>query len=285
MSAIGEISKGMGTTLKNFFKKPITVQYPKQMRNFHPRFRGAVAFVRDQDTGKERCVGCGLCSAVCPANCLTVVPGVDEHGIRNAKIYLYDMSRCVFCGMCVEVCPELALVMTHEFELSVTDRSDLVLDAEAMLKLADREKERTGQAIEEPGFPAITVLADGTPAPSAFALHSQLDPRIQRGKFQSHQPLMGTAPHGYPMPYKDYLAKEQSGLPLAQGNLPPVLREIQNNYLPEDQRRPLSPAAQAFANQEQEERTHLLTAAQIDEPVEHHQIVVDKTEQATKEKK
>ena len=105
MAAIGEIAKGMGTTLKNFFKKPVTVQYPKEMRNFHPRFRGAVGFVRDQDTGKERCVGCGLCSAVCPANCLTVVPGVDEHGIRNAKIYLFDMSRCVFCGMCVEVCP------------------------------------------------------------------------------------------------------------------------------------------------------------------------------------
>ena len=140
--------------------------------------------------------------------------------------------------MCSAVCawksaPELALVMTHEFELSVTDRSDLVLDTEAMLKLSDREKERTGQAIEEPGFPAITVLADGSEVASTFAKHNELDPRIQRGKFQSHQPLMGTAPHGYPMAYKDYLAKEQSGQPLAQGNLPPVLREIQNKYLPE----------------------------------------------------
>ena len=279
MSALGEIGRGMGTTLKNFFKKPITVQYPKQMRNFHPRFRGAVGFVRDQDTGKERCVGCGLCSAVCPANCLTVVPGIDEHGIRNAKIYLYDMSRCVFCGMCVEVCPELALVMTHEFELSVEDRSDLVLDAEAMLKLADREKERTGEAIEEPGFPAITHLMDGTPAPSAFAKHNQLDVRIQRGNFQSHQPLMGLAPHGYPMKYQDYLAKEEAGKPLAQGNLPPVLQEIQNKYLPEDMRTPQSKPALAFANDEQEDRTHLLTAAEI-EPVMHHQIVDDKDGEA-----
>ncbi len=269
---LGEIAKGLSITFGNMFKKPITIQYPKQMRNFHPRFRGAVAFVRDQDTGKERCVGCGLCSAVCPANCLTVVPGVDEHGIRNAKIYLYDMSRCVFCGMCVEVCPELALVMTHEFELAVSDRSDLVLDTEAMLKLADREKERTGQAIEEPGFPAITT-SNGIASPSSFAKHTELDPRIQRGNFQSHQPLLGTAPHGYPMEYKAYLAKEQAGKPLALGNLPPVLKEIQNKYLSDDLKTPLPKAAQLEANEKREERTHLLTTAEINEPVKEHEIV------------
>jgi NADH-quinone oxidoreductase subunit I len=269
---IGDFVKGMSVTLRNMLNKPITVQYPKQMRNFHPRFRGAVAFVRDQETGKERCVGCGLCSAVCPANCLTVVPGVDEHGIRNAKIYLYDMSRCVFCGMCVEVCPELALVMTHEFELGVNDRSELVLDAEAMLELADKEKERTGQAIEEPGFPAITT-AGGIPAVSTFAKHTELDPRIQRGKFQSHQPLLGKAPHGYPMAYEEYLAKEKSGKPLALGNLPPVLKEIQNKYLPNDQKTPLPKAAQLQADEKFEERTHLLTTAELNEPVLKHEII------------
>ncbi len=281
LGEINEIRKGMGITLRNFFRKPLTIQYPKQMRNFHPRFRGAVAFVRDQDTGKERCVGCGLCSAVCPANCLTVVPGVDEHGIRNAKIYLYDMSRCVFCGMCVEVCPELALVMTHEFELSVTERSELVLDAEAMLKLADKEFERTGQAIEEPGFPAITT-ANGLPVASAFAKHKELDIRIQRGNFQSHQPLMGTAPHGYPMPYEKYLEKEQAGKPLAQGHLPPVLREIQNKYLPEDSQNPLSAAAKQYADEVltgPDDRTNLLTAADT-QPTMTHQIIEDKDGQA-----
>jgi len=269
---IGDFVKGMSVTLRNMLNKPITIQYPKQMRNFHPRFRGAVAFVRDQETGKERCVGCGLCSAVCPANCLTVVPGVDEHGIRNAKIYLYDMSRCVFCALCVEVCPELALVMTHEFELSVDDRSKLVLDAEAMLALADKEKERTGQAIEEPGFPAITTTS-GIPAVSTFAKHSELDPRIQRGKFQSHQPLLGKAPHGYPMAYNEYLAKEKSGKPLALGNLPPVLKEIQNKYLPDNLKTPLPKAAVLEAADQLEDRTHLITSAQLNEPVLEHEII------------
>lgn len=264
-----EIATGMSITLGNFFKKRITVQYPQQMRNFHPRFRGAVAFVRDQETGKERCVGCGLCAAVCPANCLTVVPGVDDNGIRNAKIYLYDMSRCVFCAMCVEACPELALVMTHEFELATEDRSQMVLDAEAMLKLADRETERSGERIEEPGFPAITD------APSTFAKHKELDPRIQRGNFQSHQPFLGTAPHGYPMKWEDYLAKKNAGKPLAQGTLPPFLKEIQNQYLPDDEKTPL-PRLQPIAEETEYEknRTNLLTAADITK-VEKHVWVDD----------
>jgi NADH-quinone oxidoreductase subunit I len=263
-----EIAVGMGITLGNFFKKRVTVQYPQQMRNMNPRFRGAVAFVRDQETGKERCVGCGLCAAICPANCLTVVPGVDEHGIRNAKIYLYDMSRCVFCGMCVEVCPELALVMSHEFELATDDRSKMVLDAEAMLKLADREKERSGVTIEEPGFPAIT---DGK---GAFIRHDELDPRIQRGKFQSHQPFLGVLPHGYPMPYKDYLAKIDKAEPVADGTLPSHLVEIQNKVLPDEDKTPL-PRTGSPINEETEgskERTDLSTVAN-ETKVEEHQYV------------
>lgn len=263
---LGEIAKGMGVTLKNFFKKPITVQYPKQIRHMHPRFRGAVGFVRDEQTGKERCVGCGLCSAVCPAQCLTVVPGVDEHGIRNAKIYLYDMSRCVFCGMCVEVCPELALVMTHEFELSVADRSELVLDAEGMLRLADRELERTGHAIEEPGFPAFAN------APSGFMGHKTIPEKAQKGNFQSHQPLLGTLPHGYPMHYNDYLKKKESGVPLAEGNLPPQLREIQNNYLPEGEKQPMPKALEEFADHVKEVRTSLPAAGDVN-PVYRHQVM------------
>jgi NADH-quinone oxidoreductase subunit I len=261
-----EIAVGLGVTMKHAFKKKVSIQYPKLMRNFHPRFRGAVAMVRDQETGKERCVGCGLCAAVCPANCLTVVPGADENGIRNAKIYLYDMSRCVFCSYCVEVCPELALVMTHEFELSVDDRSKLVLDADAMLRLADREKERTGQAIEEPGFPAVSD------APSTFLKHSELDPRIQRGKFQSHQPLLGTLPHGYPMPYKDFLKKKTEAKPLAQGTLPPHLQEIQNKFLPEDARVPMPKTIEAQITNAEEVRTNLLTAADTTEIQKHTYI-------------
>ncbi len=34
------ILKGMGITLRHFFKKKVTVQYPEQKREFSPVFRG-----------------------------------------------------------------------------------------------------------------------------------------------------------------------------------------------------------------------------------------------------
>ncbi len=57
---------GMWITLKHFFRTPITFQYPKERRVLKPRFRGAVVFVPDAETGREKCVGCGLCAQVCP---------------------------------------------------------------------------------------------------------------------------------------------------------------------------------------------------------------------------
>lgn len=259
----------MGVTLKNFFSKPITVRYPMQIRNMHPRFRGAVGFVRDSETGRERCVGCGLCSAICPAQCLTVVPGIDQDGIRNAKIYLYDMSRCVFCGYCVEACPELALVMTHEFELAVDDRSKLVLDAEAMLALADRELERTGKEIEEPGFPAFDN------APSGFLKHKELPEKAQHGNYQIHQPYLGKLPHGYPMKWEEYLKKKEAGIPLAQGNLPPPVKDIQNQYLPDDEKKPMPKALEEFAQAAHQKRTKLITTAQTNDVYSHEVVDQD----------
>jgi hypothetical protein len=70
------------------------------------------------------------------------------------------------------------------------------------------------------------------------------------------------------MPYSDYLKKVQSGQPLAQGNMPPVLREIQNQYLPDDQKLPMPKAAQTMANEEKTVRTRLITGA--DEPLRQH---------------
>ena len=51
--------------------------------------------------GTGLCVGCGTCSAMCPANAITLT-------INNAKgIYLpkIDFSKCVGCSICVKCCP------------------------------------------------------------------------------------------------------------------------------------------------------------------------------------
>mgnify|MGYP003353705967 FL=1 len=53
------IFKGMLITLKHFFRKKATVQYPEQERPFSPVFRGLHILNRDEE-GRERCTACGL---------------------------------------------------------------------------------------------------------------------------------------------------------------------------------------------------------------------------------
>src|SRR5436305_14928893 len=60
----------------------ITQQYPEEHYLPYPRFRGRHV-LRRHENGLEKCVGCALCAAACPAHCIRVVAGenTDEHRI------------------------------------------------------------------------------------------------------------------------------------------------------------------------------------------------------------
>ncbi|NHW22378.1 4Fe-4S binding protein, partial [Escherichia coli] len=60
------IVKGMSITLKHFFKKDSTIQYPEQEKPRAKVWRGRHVLKRD-DEGRERCTACGLCAVACPA--------------------------------------------------------------------------------------------------------------------------------------------------------------------------------------------------------------------------
>ena len=102
--------KGFAVTFRQIFKKPITQQYPEYKRPVYPRFRGRHRLWRHEN-GLEKCVGCSLCAAACPADCIRVV--ADENtadnrvspGERYARIYEINLSRCIFCGYCELACP------------------------------------------------------------------------------------------------------------------------------------------------------------------------------------
>ena len=102
--------KGFAVTFRQLFKKPITQQYPEYKRPVYPRFRGRHK-LHLHENGLEKCVGCSLCAAACPADCIRVV--ADENtpdnrvspGERYARIYEINMSRCIFCGYCELACP------------------------------------------------------------------------------------------------------------------------------------------------------------------------------------
>ncbi len=119
----------------------ITQQYPEEHYVPYPRFRGRHV-LRRHENGLEKCVGCALCAAACPAHCIRVIAGenTDEHriseGERYAEVYEINMLRCIFCGFCVEACPTEALGMTGEYELATYNREAQLYDKRHLLEPA-----------------------------------------------------------------------------------------------------------------------------------------------------
>lgn len=112
------IIKGLGITIKHFFRKKNTIQYPEQKREFSPVYRGQHVLMRD-DQGRERCTACGLCALSCPAEAITMVAAERKKGEETlyreekyAATYEINMLRCIFCGLCEEACPKEAIFLT-----------------------------------------------------------------------------------------------------------------------------------------------------------------------------
>jgi NADH-quinone oxidoreductase subunit I len=133
------MANGFSVTFRTMFRKSATESYPEEPVNFQPRYRGIHVLHRDEN-GLEKCVGCFLCAAACPANCIYIeaAENTDSNrisaGERYASVYNIDYSRCIFCGYCVEACPTDAITHGHGFELAPYDINSLVYRKEQMLE-------------------------------------------------------------------------------------------------------------------------------------------------------
>jgi NADH-quinone oxidoreductase subunit I len=137
--------RALGTTLKQVFRRPTTVEFPDVIRPRAERYRASFALLHD-DEGDELCIGCLQCERICPSQ----VIAIDAAGKRESPItgkkrgyaddFTLDLSACIFCELCVQVCPTDAIVMTREIEAPTYSREDLVL---TMDRLYANEKTKT----------------------------------------------------------------------------------------------------------------------------------------------
>lgn len=129
---------GLLTTLKSMFEKPVTIQYPEVKRPVRTRFRGRHVLKRF-DNGLEKCIGCALCAAACPADAIFVEASENTDaeryspGERYASTYEINMLRCIYCGFCEDACPTEAIVLEDNYELSFSDRRKAIYTKDTLL--------------------------------------------------------------------------------------------------------------------------------------------------------
>jgi NADH-quinone oxidoreductase subunit I len=138
------ILSGLWITIRHFFKKKATINYPEQKRPFSEVYRGKHVLKRD-DKGAERCTACGLCALACPAEAITMVAAERKKGEENlyreekyASVYEINMLRCIFCGDCEDACPKEAVFLTDEIVPSNFERGGFIYGKDKLVELLDK---------------------------------------------------------------------------------------------------------------------------------------------------
>lgn len=130
--AIKTLLIGMKTSIKVYFRKKVTEQYPenrKELKMFD-RFRGTLTMPHNENN-EHRCIACGLCQMACPNDTIKVISkNIETEDGKKKRIldrYEYNLGSCIFCMLCVNACPHDAITFDQDFEHAVFDKSKLIM--------------------------------------------------------------------------------------------------------------------------------------------------------------
>jgi len=145
------IGKGLWLTLRHWFRRKKTMQYPKQRREDIPvseggqrrsNYRGLHRLNKD-DQDRVVCVACFMCETACPAHCITIVGGPAPWPDREKYPISFEINelRCIYCGMCEYACPVDAIELTPIYNHIGSSRRDMIYDKDKLLENYDKTKD------------------------------------------------------------------------------------------------------------------------------------------------
>lgn len=102
-------------SLSNTFKSSYTKNYPFIKRDTPKNFRGKISL----DT--DKCIGCGLCTRICPAE------GVTKRIEGEHTIIEFNLGSCTFCGLCADSCPKGAITLSNTFSVISKNKEDIIV--------------------------------------------------------------------------------------------------------------------------------------------------------------
>ena len=109
----------LSDTVRSFFKRPITQQYPFVKLSTPEQLRGKLYW------NAEGCTGCALCVKDCPANALELFV-VDRTNKRF--VMRYSPDKCIYCAQCVVSCRSGAMSLSNDkWELALATREPFTM--------------------------------------------------------------------------------------------------------------------------------------------------------------